>query len=102
MNTKSKSTAVFIALASVISLALITPAFAGWDGQHEGKQDFLKQLNLSPEQKSQIAKERGMNKEKGNELRDKMRAKRLELKQELEKPTVQIVINFDPIMDLEL
>ena len=95
MNKRSKQTAIFIALASMISLALITPAFAEWDDQyadiqhkHAGKQDFMKELNLSPEQKSQITKQQDMNKEKVSELRDKMRAKRLELKQELEKPTV--------------
>ena len=95
MNMKSKSTAVFIALASIVSLALITPAFAEWNSQntemqhkHAGNQDFMKKLNLSPEQKSQITKQQDMNKEKENELRDKMHAKRLELKQELEKSEV--------------
>ena len=95
MNMKSKSTAVFIALASMVSLALITPAFAELNGQdtetqhkHAEKQDFMQKLNLSPEQKSQITKQQDMNKEKENELRDKMHAKRLELKQELEKSEV--------------
>jgi len=95
MDMRSKPTAVFIALASMISLALIMPAFAEWDSkgietQHKraGKQDFMKKLNLSPEQKELITKQQDINKEKGKELRDKMQTKRLELKQELEKSEV--------------
>ena len=115
MNMKSKPTAVFIALASIISLALITPAFAEWDDQyaemqhkHAGKQDFMKQLNLSPEQKDQITKQQDMNKEKESALRDKMRAKRLELKQELEKPEVDtnkvnsIIVDVKTLMGEQL
>ena len=115
MNMKSRLTAVFIALASMVSLAVITPAFAEGNDQyaetqhkHAGKQDFMKKLNLSPEQESQITKQQDMNKEKGNELRDKMRAKRLELKQELEKPTVDtnkinaIIVDIKTLMGEQL
>jgi len=95
MNIKLTPMGIFMALVSIVSFTLIAPAFAEWDGQyaetqhkHAGKQDFMKKLNLSPEQKSQITKQQDMDKEKGKELRDKMQAKRLELKKELERSEV--------------
>jgi Spy/CpxP family protein refolding chaperone len=61
-----------------------------WSGGHryENAEDFSKTLNLTPEQQEKIKKQESINREKGTELRDKLRDKRSELKAELEKPQI--------------
>ena len=53
----------------------------------ERKEKFIKELGLTPEQEEQIKALRSGQKEKRGELWVKIQAKRLELKEELEKPT---------------
>ena len=60
-------------------------------GHKEGKGDkegFLKDLNLTPQQKDQMKADREQNAGKMKELRETTRAKRTELKAEFDKPTV--------------
>ena len=92
MNKKSKHLSAYLAAMAILSLALTTSVLAAVDNPNQAAQhkwerkDISKTLNLTPEQKEQIQQQRSINKQKWAELRDKMRAKRLELKSELGKP----------------
>ncbi|MDD5730808.1 MAG: periplasmic heavy metal sensor [Candidatus Omnitrophica bacterium] len=93
-NMRFKYGAGLAALVAVIFLAAAASAYANEDNPHKGMRrnykmdDVMKTLNLSPEQKEKIQKQREDNKQAWSQLNEKLRAKRLELKQELEKPAV--------------
>ena len=58
-----------------------------WEKMEEKREKFIKELGLTPEQEEQIKNLRKEKKEKRGELWIKIQAQRLELKEELEKPT---------------
>jgi len=82
--------AIPILSLTLLSYAQATDKNAQTPKQHrwEKRGDFIEMLNLTPEQKEQIQKQHSLNRQKWSGLRDSIRAKRLELKQELEKPTI--------------
>jgi len=93
MDKKFKKALVFTFAIVVLSLILTLPGYAAWGNpnqgpRHGGRGDIMKTLNLAPEQKAQIEKQRSASRQAWSELRDKLRTKRLELKQELEKPNI--------------
>ena len=96
MDTKLKQVFGFTAVVVAISLALTAPALAVGDYPYaaaryrHGRKDITKTLALTPGQKEQIEKQRSMNMQNWNKLREEFGAKRLELKQELEKTKVDM------------
>ena len=54
----------------------------------EKRHDFIKELNLTPEQQEQLNAQRQNGKQEMEDIRQQMQAKREELKQELEKPAI--------------
>lgn len=93
---KFKKIFVAVVAAVLISLGLSAPVGAEGNNQNapisekRAKKDFLETLNLSVEQKELIKKDRAKSKQNWAELREKLGAKRSELKQELEKPSVDM------------
>ena len=82
---------IFILLLSSTTFAQASagnPYGANDKHKHGGKSDFIKMLNLTKEQQEQIQKQREADSQKWMELKDKLKAKRLELQQELEKPAI--------------
>jgi len=85
---KKSLSAVVLAL-----LVVTTPAFAAGDNPNQAMQrrwrkDIIKSLDLTAEQKEQIEKQHSINAQSWGKLRDELRTKRRELKQELEKPDI--------------
>jgi Spy/CpxP family protein refolding chaperone len=95
VNMKSKHLFVSLAAVAALSLALTSCVLAenvreNKEQQMWGKKNMGQSLNLTPKQKQQIQQQRSSDKQKIVELKDKMRAKRLELKSELEKPATDM------------
>ncbi len=95
MNINLKRKIVVAAMIALGSLVLTVPLFAESNDssmemhhKRKGDKDIMKMLNLSPAQKEQVQNQRSANKQKWSELKEKTRSKRLELKQELEKPEI--------------
>jgi Spy/CpxP family protein refolding chaperone len=87
-------TKVGIGLAVVVVAAMVlstTGAYAmgGWGGKKDMEAHFKKmaeELKLTPEQKAQLDKQRGEFMAKTQALREKIKAMRTSLRQELDKP----------------
>jgi len=95
MHTKLRYTVACLAAVLLLSCMVTLNAYAQggasrWPAQrrYEKTDDFSKTLNLTPEQQEKIKKQQSMNREKGAELRNKLRDKMLELREELEKPQI--------------
>jgi len=92
MKKRLKVAGVLAAIAVITSSWSTALSFAQWDDspdmgferKHDKMKNIMETLNLSQEQKDQVAKQHHTNKEKFRVLRDRMAAKRLELKKELE------------------
>jgi len=95
MNAKFKQAVVY---SGVIMLVFSAPvAYAQPSGdvpqrvikyREEVMNDLIKELDLTPEQQEQIKRQQSEHRQKNEELRGRLLAKRLELKQELEKQTI--------------
>ena len=78
----------------VLSLTACAQAAADTAGvpsehkHHEGKEDFIKTLNLTKEQQDKLEKQHEADTQSSKELKDKLKTKRAELQQELQKPEI--------------
>ena len=81
---------IFLLLSTVNSYAQEQNQQGQMRERFNRSEDFTKTLNLTPEQQAQIKQQRGANKEKVMQLRQQLRAKRSELKEELDKPSVDM------------
>jgi Spy/CpxP family protein refolding chaperone len=89
MELKKYFTIVSSAVACLLALTVSTFAAAPNSADtREHRWDITKTLNLSPAQKEQLKQQRATDARAWKELWEKLAAKRLELKAELEKPAV--------------
>lgn len=91
MRKEIKQVFITTGLISIISLVVALDVFAtcsipspSKQSRHWGK-DIVQRLNLSPQQKKEIEHQRTINRQKWAELRQKIYAKRMELREELDK-----------------
>jgi len=95
MNAKYKQTVAYLAVVAILflgSAAYAQPfgdAQEGAAGYKQGRmKNHIKDLELTPEQQEQLKAQRIEQMKKGKELRNKLRAKRKALREELEKEDV--------------
>jgi len=85
-------------LAVTVAVAMVFAASSAWAGEgwagHKGEgekgehfEKMTKELNLTPQQKDELEKQRAATKPQMQALKERMRAAHLELKAELDKPT---------------
>ena len=85
-------------LAVAVAAAMIFAASSAWAGEgwagHKGEgekgehfEKMTKELNLTPQQKTELEKQRAATKPQMQALREKMKAAHEQLKSELDKPT---------------
>ncbi len=86
---KGLAVAVVVAMVFAASSAWAGEGWAGHKGEGEKGEHFekmTKELNLTPQQKAELEKERSATMPKMKELREKMRTAHAELKAEIDKP----------------
>ncbi|MFH1857878.1 MAG: periplasmic heavy metal sensor [Candidatus Omnitrophota bacterium] len=95
MNTL-KRVIVFLGILTLVSSvsALAQPPGEGPGGadrqrdRERMRQEFIQELNVTPEQQEKLDNQRREHQTRGKELVEKLRAKQLELRTELEKPAI--------------